>query len=652
MTADLLRPTPHPLLPSLTEEQIRNVIRTQEGRVKYVDWYRKRERRLAEAVEDPLYAGFALSCWKRADAQLADPDLEMQVNFGWNRGGGKTWRALRLLCLAALEYPAEGDAGYLVLGETEQSLQFVQMPKVWEFLRRHIAALNGRHGTRYKVTHKPGTGFTEGLTIVPSGPIFENGVLVGYRAASNIWFDTYKSDPGRYEGREFGGRLPEIGRTASGRAILGLSKLGADAAGTPGTPIENVGVVLDENAGLNWLRMIHRRARYRSAKIIWSYTPIKGITPAIKDVVGSAKIESTAPADAEVTFPGFVANAPGCPPGHMPVTATASWERTKIIWFHISKECFSAYDRAVFQDCLGKSSEYIERFAFGYARDSVGRQFGNFGRWNVIEPEDLPEVGTDYCICDPGIEKPYFIIYVRVSPGLGGRLNYYVWRDWPDAQRYGEWAIPTEREVNEDKKRGWDGDPGPAQSNLDMGWTQYKLLFIEIETVIGQPGGQLTERDPKRRKIQAELKPGEKRRMRIREYIIDSRAGGTKTMKESGQTCPVWEFEKEHKDPRTGNILPGISFRTADGSLIDLNSIRELLDLRRDEAGAIVTPPRLLVTSNCKQVIWALENYTGYSGEAGACKDPVDDVRYMANAELRHVEPGMVKVVGGGWGGY
>ena len=57
----------------------------------------------------------------RLVSQFTAPDV--QVNFGWNRGGGKTWRALRLLCQAAIEYPANADAGYLVLGETEDSLK-------------------------------------------------------------------------------------------------------------------------------------------------------------------------------------------------------------------------------------------------------------------------------------------------------------------------------------------------------------------------------------------------------------------------------------------------------------------------------------------------------------------------------------------------
>ena len=634
----------HPCLANLSEPELLWLAREPDGAETYARFVQERERLEALAEEDPLYHGFELDCWKVADEQLADPDLDLQVNFGWNRGGGKTRRALRLLCEAAREYPADDDAGYLVLGETEKSLMFVQMPVVWLYLRKFIKQLNGKQTGPYRVTHKPGTGFTEGLVIIPSGPIRnEKGEITGYRGRSNIWFDTYKGDAGKYEGREFGGRLRMIGRTPSGKGILDLAKR------PDGSLIQNVAIVADEGLNLNWLRMIKRRAAFRQGKTIWAYTPLQGITPAIKEVVGTLKVESSAPADAHVKFRNFIPDVPGCPRGHMPLTGTCTMPRTKAVYFHIHPQAFNDYFHIVRDDCQGREQRYVERMAFGWTADMIDLQFGTFGTWNIIRPEQLPEVGTDYLIVDPHDERPYFFIYVRVAPGLEPeKPDLYVWADWPDAPTYGEWAIATERETSEDSKKGWDGDRGPAQANLNLGYAGYKMEWKKIESV--RPEG--TERDPKRRALQVKAaQSGHPLRMDIFERIIDSRAGPRKQLEEHGQTCTVQEFAKDHKEPKTGEKLGGIDFQMADGSRHDWTLIRDLLEVKRDEQGRIEKPPRLFVTENCRQVIWALENFTSRAGEAGACKDPIDCLEYAARGDLIHVPPGAPRSKKG-WGGY
>lgn len=691
----LTRPEPHPILPVFSPEEIDALLATPEGAARYVRWLNAHNERLRLAQEDPLYHGLSLDCWNLADEQLADPEVDLQINFGWNRGGGKTYRAIKRLCEAALEYPAHGSAGYLVLGETEDSLKFVQMPLVWMFLRKYIEHLNGKQKGPYRVTHKPGTGFTEGLVIIPSGPVRnEAGDITGFRSTSNIWFDTYKGDPGKYEGREFGGRLPIIGRTESDKAIVQLSRR-SDPAARGGDSasrgegdaairrrweakwlIQNVGVVADEGLALNWLRMIKRRAPYRQAKIIWSYTPIKGITSTIKEAVGVLQVEESAPADKFVKFDNFVPDVPGCPAGHMPVTGKCAMPRTKAVYFHIDRQCFNDYFNIVRADCTGKDQRYIERIAYGYSRDTVDRQFGNFGPHNIVKVEHLPARGTNYMICDPADVRPTFTIWVRVVPGMEPELpEYWIYRDWPDAATFGEWAMATERELSEDTIRGWDGDRGPAQANPDLGYAGQKRVWLECERV--SPTSK--ERDPYRKALQIALTgrleneldharnitPGrdlpaaekmqglilsEKifRREEVFERVVDSRFGPRLHQVEHGMTCWVWEMEKEHTDPANGEKLEPLFFRMADGSAIDLHCIKELLEYQRGPDGKITRPPRLFVSEDCHQVIWALNNYTGKSKEAGASKDVIDTIRYMAGANLIPVDAGTFGSRGGG----
>lgn len=627
----LPRPDEHPLLPWLTAEEIRAKLAKPNGREEFEAAFRTYSERVRLAFEDPLYHGLPLDCWKVADEQLADPELDIQVNFGWNRGGGKTHRALKLLCEAARLYPS-GDKGvYLVLGETESSSQSVQQPAVWEFLKPYILALNGKRHAIYKVNHSEANGFTEGLVVIPAGPVYdEHGRLERYAGFSKIQFDTYKGDPGKYEGQEFGGRVAIKGRTPAGAPILDLQ------ARRDGSLVQNVAVVADEGLALAWFRMLARRVRYRSGKIIWAYTPIHGMTPAIKEVVGTLRVETSAPAE---LLPA--ANVPGCGLGHMPVSGACSWPRAKAVYFHISRQCVNNYHEIVRKDCEGRTTEYIERIAYGYSRDNVNRQFGNFGPWNIIRPEQLPEVGTDYLVVDPSPDRPYFFAYVRVTPGVAeDKPWFYFWRDWPDRQNYGEWAVPTVRETTLDSRKGWDGDRGPAQNNLNLGYGNYKTIWRDIERVFPEAQGGV-ERDPKRRRMQLKLAAGGSAQMDIFERIIDSRAGPTPQLESYGQTCAVQEFAREHTDPATGELLPPVHFRMAAGDKIDLNLIRDLLEYKRDAQGRFEQAPRLYVTEDCQQLIWALENYTGLSGGAGAAKDPIDAIRYAAGSGLAHVEEGM-----------
>lgn len=232
----LPQPEVHPLLPWLTPAEVLAMLKRHNGMEDYVAALKAYQARVAAAKADPLYCGVPLDVWRVADEQLADPDVEIQVNFGANRLGGKTHRALMLLCQAARLYPTGDKGTYLVLGETEDSSQNVQQPLVWEFLSPYIGDLNGKRHATYKVNHTQANGFTEGLVVIPAGPVYheKSGNLKGYASFSKIQFDTYKGDPGKYEGQEFGGRLPVVGKTERGNAILKL------AARADGSLVQNV----------------------------------------------------------------------------------------------------------------------------------------------------------------------------------------------------------------------------------------------------------------------------------------------------------------------------------------------------------------------------------------------------------------------------
>jgi hypothetical protein len=259
--------------------------------------------------------------------------------------------------------------------------------------------------------------------------------------------------------------------------------------------------------------------------------------------------------------------------------------------------------------------------------------------------------------------RPTFTIWVRVVNGAEpDRPEYWIYRDWPDAGTFGEWAVATERELNDDTVRGWDGDKGPAQANPDLGYAGQKRVWLDVESV----SAGRRERDPYRAALQEKISPrhddaeppldaaGTAQRAiptlreEVFERVVDSRFGPRLHQVEHGMTCWVWEMEKEHIDPANGEKLEPLFFRMADGSAIDLHCIKELLEYQRDAAGNISRPPRLYVAEDCAQVIWALSNYTGKSKESGACKDVIDCLRYMAGAQLIEVTANTFGSRGGG----
>ena len=79
-----------------------------------------------------------------------------------------------------------------------------------------------------------------------------------------------------------------------------------------------------------------------------------------------------------------------------------------------------------------------------------------------------------------------------------------------------------------------------------------------------------------------------------------------------------------------------------------ISHVNELLSF--DESQPVVplhNEPRLFVSEEAQQVVWALQNYTGRGGEEGACKDVIDLLRYMAqDDDLRHVTGSKLKVTG------
>nr|WP_294577554.1 hypothetical protein [uncultured Rhodopila sp.] len=624
----------HPLLELPSLDQARAAVASAEGRQQLVERLRERQQRIRLAEEQPMEWGFEAKTWEDADALLEGRyftegnegnkerlGCDILAIFGGNRAQ-KTYYAVKRAVQVVSVFP---QARLALCAETERSSNTnLQTPLVWPFLRPKFGHLNGKRDVVFKINFSQGNGFTDGKLVLPNG--------------SEIYFLTYNSNPGDYEGWEFGVPAYVYQRIAAERRDRGLF-----------VP-PNIGVVGDENMPLGWLTMFSRRIRFRQAKLLWTFTPVKGITPSVKELLGGAVTVVSRPSE---LLPRK--NLPDVPEGQMPYIRKCVKPNAVAIYFFTEFNAWGPAPGRTYYDevkglCEGKESQYVERVAYGFARDSVARAFPKFGAWNVVRRSQMPAIGTNYQLIDPAGDRNWASLWVRVAPGRPGSL--YIYRDWPDAQTYGEWAVTTEREVSAEQRKGWDGDPGPAQHGLGFGVTKYKQTFLGLERI-----GMLRENeDPYRERVWRAMggTGGQNGKNEIygtnempwaveeiAERYVDPRAGASEHMAEQGGTCIIEEFEDVQTDSKGTVTGPAMSLTPASGVRIEegLTAVNELLDWNMEEPLCpVMNQPHLFVCEDCLQVRWMFENYTGLAGEKGACKDFADLVRYLALAKLEHVE--------------
>jgi hypothetical protein len=174
-----------------------------------------------------------------------------------------------------------------------------------------------------------------------------------------------------------------------------------------------------------------------------------------------------------------------------------------------------------------------------------------------------------------------------------------VYREWPCEGSYipgvgdpGPWAEADGRKA--------DGRAGSGQTSYGWGLERYALEIKRLET----------------------REDGETEEVICR--WMDSRFGNTPNLKADAATTVIEEcaslelaFAPAPLDP----IEEGVSL------------INSLLD--HDEGSG--KEARLYISAQCKAVIFALKVWTGKDDKLGACKDPIDCLRYMALAGLMDV---------------
>lgn len=612
--------TEHPCLPPVTREQLELIVRQHGAKAPAVcvQIEHARKELIAKAGLDPLRCGFEFEWWKDADLIRTDEWHRLLAMLGGNGSAKTTYMVKRALQIAF----AKKGAKVLLLHEDEDASIDVHQAMAYHFLPPEVKPQEGykvKKSITMNIVYDTKNGFVGNSFTTPNG--------------GKVQFGNYRQSIKRWEGG-------------------GWTFIGAD-----------------ENLPLSWLQTLLFRLGRAGGRMMWAFTAIDGITPAIDDIVRGAITERSRPVDERILPKTHrVSDDQDWPPGEMPYIQQAVRQEVKIIYPHSDMNPLAGYDPEAGRGAFYGYEDMVkllqnrptierERRAYGYTRKTKGSAFPKFSPKHIVPAARMAEIlakepVTRYQVVDPAGARNFFVIWFAVD--AHGR--HYIYREWPDVLTVGEWAMAS------DDPRKWDGKPGPGQDSLGFGISDYKRLFLQAEGWSLIENASADDNDMQQRLAERGIylpDMGAWKLSAITEIIfqrfIDPRSGATEAMAaDEGESSLIDRFLEEQHD-QAGNIIgpsmefePAISGRSEDDGLSQIN---ELLTYDQTQPiVALLNEPLLYVSEDCQNVIWSLQHYTAHDGPKAACKDPIDAVRYMTLKKCEHVQASALKgFAGGGW---
>ena len=349
----------------------------------------------------------------------------------------------------------------------------------------------------------------------------------------------------------------------------------------------------DELIPFDLLETLRYRLITRSGKLIVSFTPIEGYSMTVKDMISGGEV--TEWKDSEL-LPGQ--NLPNGPEGEMPFVMRCRRPRAHAIWFHTKWNPYNPYTELK-KRLYGLHDGEVKVRAYGWATATAGNQFPRFGDDHIIEPGKIPDEGMNFMVADPAGSRNWCMIWGRVVDDC-----VYIYREWPD-RSMGDWAVPSHKA---------DGSPGPAQKSGGgaLAIWQYKQLIEEIEN-------------------------GEEIFLRL----IDPRAASNRTL---DGNCILDKLHLDEYGFGPMHFYPASGKRVDEGVAL----INDLLYFDPTQPIDDENYPRLHVSKNCPNLIYALKEWTYVDGDRGSNKDFADCLRYLVMDDNLMVEEGCMESRGGG----
>lgn len=130
--------------------------------------------------------------------------------------------------------------------------------------------------------------------------------------------------------------------------------------------------------------------------------------------------------------------------------------------------------------------------------------------------------------------------------------------------------------------------------------------------------------------------------MDVRERFMDARFMNVKSFHRDGMETLQDEFED------IGLTFYATSSDAKESIRHGGHMVNDALSYNTEQPLSSLNHPHLYVSSECRNIIFALSTWTGKDGQKGATKDPVDVVRYYFLKKLGYVDPDMKRFVRGG----
>jgi phage terminase large subunit-like protein len=466
-----------------------------------------------------------------------------------------------------------------------------QQPPLHKYLPPSLRSLKKQGGIT-KISYSVATGFSERVFVLPNG---SKCLLFTYKG--------YEQDRTSAEG---------------GEACL---------------------VVNDEPPPAELVRTQRFRAHKANGVLVSTFTPVGGYTEVVAEYLDAAVILQQIPvrrivwnwpnpwdpkesfAWGEWLLPADRDYVEGCEPGHVPYVLRSRAEGRYVIVFPTVFNPYLTGLEAIIRSALGGVIDFALERLWGWPTKRALRIFPKFSEArHVVPSERIPAEGTNYLLADPHGRRNWFMVWLRVDP-LG---NWWFYRQWPSAD-LGEWAVPGDKP---------DGRAGAGQRNGGgRSFTDYKrLIFLAEGWLQNEHNGAVT-----RPKGLTEL---------IFERLLDPRPAGVRNTGEDGSQTMIEVLAEGTLDANKVQILPGLDFMPGPASgvkdEVGISFINDLLAHSPD------SPPKLFVSRDCPDLIYAFLTWTGSDGEDGATKDPIDCVRMAAKRPCVHYPPGQLGSHGGG----
>ena len=510
------------------------------GEEKTLEYLEKREKVIAAEKRDPYRYGYIPPHWDRMDKALAEVDEILLL--GGNRSG-KSEASARRVMRTLLE--KDGARAWCFQTTGPNSVE-MQQPILWKYIPEEYKSM--KRGRVVNISYSQKGGFTQNTFVLPNG--------------SQCIFRNYEQRLDAAEGGEVD--------------IVWADEL----------------IPLDLCRTLRYRLSTRADTHELSGKFIVSFTPITGYNATVKEYLDGARTLEDAPAP--LINPNY----------RVPLVQQCERPGARVIYFHGKDNPYGGWPSIERTLKNAPVSDILCR-AYGVAVKMIGDRFPLYSEdVHVIDPNEVPDGGTNYMIIDPSSGRNWFAIWVKV---IGSR--WIIYREFPTENHYypgigeiGPWAEPDSRRV--------DGKPGAGSESFGWGLQQLADYFHELESD-----------------------------ETVFERFIDSRFAGSPNLSVDRPTTLLEE-------------LASIGFDCQPTPGLDIDEGVELINnaLSYDPASPVGpdNSPRLFISRDCTNVRFAMKTWTGKDGKTSATKDVIDVVRYFVTANPISAEKGQLSTVGGG----